>query len=434
MLEDRIVFRVHEKQSAFIPSTTEFFLTCEENKQASDANANMDDGMTIAEVISLYTMVVVIMASIMENNRDKLCELLQLYPSAILGFQGRIHSLFLSKCFNGDTTPTIVEGNDIQAVIAKMHSRELFTVNKDSSCDIGASVAFNQHEIEHNRVLDLNDDGERWEGDVLHNEPYGWGVLYDSENRKMYEGFRLNEVNMCYGIQYYSDIQKIEYEGGWCNGKRWGRGIQYDRNGNTMFDGEWMNDEHLQKRVEVTSDDPLLHNHIEELTIADNSCNGKDWETLDLELLPNLRELQVGDDCCEAVVRLLLHGKSLERVVIGENSFTEQKYDYPEAIRPACEFALQDCERLKELQIGRFSFSDFSRCSITDVRSLEVVEIGDLNERSYNFYNATLVLESGFRCLSSFVDAPHLRSLVLGRECFDDCCDAVFQGDTATRG
>lgn len=195
-----------------------------------------------------------------------------------------------------------------------------------------------------------------------------------------------------------------------------------------------MNDEHLLKRVEVTSDDYLLHNHIEELTIANNSCNDEDWETLDLKLLPNLRELQVGDDCCEAVVRLLLHGKSLERVVIGENSFTEQKYDYPEAIRPACEFVLQDCERLKELKIGRFSFSDFSRCSITDARSLEVVEIGDLNERSYNFYNATLVLESGFRCLSSFVDAPHLRSLVLGRECFDDCCDAVFQGDTATRG
>ena len=142
----------------------------------------------------------------------------------------------------------------------------------------------------------------------------------------------------------------------------------------------------------------------------------------------------MGDDCCEAVVRLLLHGKSLERVVIGENSFTEQKYDYPEAIRPACEFVLQDCERLKELKIGRFSFSDFSRCSITDVRSLEVVEIGNLNERSYNFYNAMLVLRSIFSCLSLCVDAPHLRSLVLGRECFHDCCDAVFQGDTATRG
>ena len=40
--------------------------------------------------------------------------------------------------------------------------------------------------IEHAQVLDLSDDGERWEGDVLNNQPYGWGVLYDSENRMVY--------------------------------------------------------------------------------------------------------------------------------------------------------------------------------------------------------------------------------------------------------
>ena len=64
--------------------------------------------------------------------------------------------------------------------------------------------------IEHNQVLDLNDDGERWEGDVLHSKPCGWGVLYDSENGRMYEGFRIGKVNVCYGTQYYSDIQKVE--------------------------------------------------------------------------------------------------------------------------------------------------------------------------------------------------------------------------------
>ena len=40
-----------------------------------------------------------------------------------------------------------------------------------------------------NQVLDLSDEGERWEGDVLHNKPYGWGVLYDKEGEKAYEGF-----------------------------------------------------------------------------------------------------------------------------------------------------------------------------------------------------------------------------------------------------
>ena len=52
-------------------------------------------------------------------------------------------------------------------------------------------------------VLNLSDDGERWEGDVLDNQPYGWGVLYDSENRMVYEGFRIGKVNVCYGTQYY---------------------------------------------------------------------------------------------------------------------------------------------------------------------------------------------------------------------------------------
>lgn len=53
MLEDRIVFHVHEEHSAFIPSAIVYFHFCEEIKLASCINANMDDEMTIAEVISL---------------------------------------------------------------------------------------------------------------------------------------------------------------------------------------------------------------------------------------------------------------------------------------------------------------------------------------------------------------------------------------------
>ena len=106
--------------------------------------------------------------------------------------------------------------------------------------------------IQHNVVLDLNDDGERWEGDVLDNQPYGWGVLYDSENRMVYEGFRIGEVNVCYGRSYYTDVGVVEYEGEICEGKRWGRGALFDRNGNTVFEGEWMNNEReMEKRIEI---------------------------------------------------------------------------------------------------------------------------------------------------------------------------------------
>ena len=36
--------------------------------------------------------------------------------------------------------------------------------------------------IEHNQILDQTDEGERWEGDVWNDQPYGWGVLYDKDS------------------------------------------------------------------------------------------------------------------------------------------------------------------------------------------------------------------------------------------------------------
>ena len=247
--------------------------------------------------------------------------------------------------------------------------------------------------IKYNQVLDLNDDGERWEGDVLNNQPYGWGVYYDSENRMAYEGFRIGDMNVCYGIQYYSDIQKVEYKGEICEGKRWGRGILYDRTGKTVFDGEWMNDEQLSKRVVLNEKNQLLHNHIEELIVSNNSCNGREWTALDLSLMPCLQLFEVGDECFENVEEVKLIGLiELESVVIGENCFTKKKnlLEY----NPNCHFYLKNCERLRELKIGSNSFCEYSVCEIENLPSLEVIEMGDLNEVSGNFSYASLELKS----------------------------------------
>ena len=247
--------------------------------------------------------------------------------------------------------------------------------------------------IEHNQVLDLNDDGERWEGDVLDNKPYGWGVLYDKEGEKAYEGFRIDEAYVCYGTRYYSDIQKVEYEGEWFEGKRWGRGIQYDRNGKTVFDGEWVNDEHLSMRVVLNEGNQLLHSHIEELIVENNSCNEMERTALDLSFISQLRLFKVGDECFENVDEVMLIGlNQLERVVIGKNSFTKKKND--PGHNPNRHFYLKNCERLRELKIGRGSFSDYSVCEIENVPSLEVIEMGELNEKSFNFSYASLELKS----------------------------------------
>ena len=273
------------------------------------------------------------------------------------------HSIVVELCLNG-------------VIAVDTASHKLLRVN-------GEEVSG----IEHNQVLDLSDDGVRWEGDVLQNKPYGWGVLYDSENRMVYEGFRMGEVNVCYGTRYYSDIGVIEYKGEWFEGKRWGRGIHYDRNGKAVFDGEWVNDEHLNKKGILSEENQFLHNHIEELIVQDNSCNGKEWSVFDLSFLPNLRLLQVGDGCFENVKEVKLIGMNrLERVVIGKKCFRKQKdwfgYD------PTCLFHLKNCERVRELKMGCKSFYDYGICEIKNVPSLEVIEMGEMNEDSSCFFFA----------------------------------------------
>ena len=248
--------------------------------------------------------------------------------------------------------------------------------------------------IEHKQVLDLSDDGERWEGDVLDNQPYGWGVLYDSENRMAYEGFRVGDVSVCYGTRYYSDIGVIEYKGEWFEGKRWGRGTLFDRTGKTVFDGEWMNDDNqIDKRVVLNEDIQFLHSHIEELIVENNSCNRPEWTALDFSFISHLRLFEVGDECFENVKEVkLIDLSKLERVLIGENCFTKEKYDY--RYDPNRHFYLKNCKRLRELKIGRYSFNDYSVCEIENLPSMRVIEMGKVNEGSSIFKYASLELKS----------------------------------------
>ena len=271
----------------------------------------------------------------------------------------------------------------------------MVSLNRVIEVNVDSRELLRVNGIEHNQVLDLSDDGERWEGDVLNNQPYGWGVVYDSENRMAYEGFRIGDVNMCYGTRYYSDIGVIEYEGEWYEGKRWGRGKQYDRKGEVIYDREWMNDDHLEKIVVMNEESQFLHNHIEELIVEDKCCNGREWTSFDFSLLFNLRELQVGDECFENVNEVKLIGlERVERVVIGKECFTKYSDYVHEYYDPKRHFYLKNCERMRELKMGCWSFSDYVVCEIENMPSLEVIEMGELDEENHTFFYASLELKS----------------------------------------
>ena len=136
-----------------------------------------------------------------------------------------------------------------------------------------------------------------------------------------------------------------------------------------------------------------VNKRVTELVIPAKCCNEAEWNVFDVSGLKWLKSIEIGDECFENVDEVKLIGMNrLESVVIGKNCLTKHKNDCGND--PNRHFYLKNCERVRELKLGRWSFSDYSVCEIENVPSLEVIEMGDLNEDNYNFYYASLELKS----------------------------------------
>ena len=136
-----------------------------------------------------------------------------------------------------------------------------------------------------------------------------------------------------------------------------------------------------------------LNTTVTELTVPGYIMNDNSLTVLDLSRFKRLKRLAIGDEFFMYVNEVKMVGLNcLESVEIGKRSFTKNKYSYGND--PNRHFYLKNCPKLKSLKIGSYSFSDYSVCEIENVDALEEIEMGDLNEASYNFYYASLELKS----------------------------------------
>ena len=137
-----------------------------------------------------------------------------------------------------------------------------------------------------------------------------------------------------------------------------------------------------------------VHLRSEAITVGYNKCNEAN-DRIDLSKYFNLKNVSIGNECFKYQDVLDLTGlHSLERVSIGMNSFTKRYNTWGN--NPNRALYVKNCDKLKELRMGRYSFSDYSVIEIENVDKLEVLEIGKLNEESHNFYYASLELKSGW--------------------------------------
>ena len=131
---------------------------------------------------------------------------------------------------------------------------------------------------------------------------------------------------------------------------------------------------------------------MEVITIGNNKCN-EDNDRIDLSKYFNLKNVSIGNECFFYQDVLNLTGlHSLERVMIGMNSFTKRQYYFGNDANR--KLYVKNCDALKELKIGNYSFSDYSVIEIENVNSLEWIEMGYMNGMSNNFLYASLELKS----------------------------------------
>ena len=136
-----------------------------------------------------------------------------------------------------------------------------------------------------------------------------------------------------------------------------------------------------------------LNAGVTHLTIGSNCMNENSTVLLHFTRFTQLKELVIGDNCFMNVDQLNLIGLSkLRSVVIGENSFTKKKNGFGKELNR--QFYVKNCPSLRELRVGRYSFSDYGACEIESVNALEVIVMGELNQVSNTFYSASLELKS----------------------------------------
>ena len=239
-------------------------------------------------------------------------------------------------------------------------------------------------------MIEYEAEEEKENVSVLNRHPvYEGGYVFDEEKRVFLRHGEGCEIDFNTGIAVIEGKwergalkESVELFEGWY--------VKMD--GSEVFD--WgLKVKDLRVDIHFWNEWESVNRRVTELVIPSNCCNVAKWSVLDVSELKWLKSIEIGDDCFENTEKVELIGMNqLERVVIGENSFTKKKNSY--GYNSNRHFIMKNCRRLRELKIGCYSFSDYTVCEIENVPSLEVIEMGELHKGSFNFYYASLELKS----------------------------------------
>lgn len=229
--------------------------------------------------------------------------------------------------------------------------------------------------------IDLDATGKRWEGGIRNDKPFGYGVLYNEEGEKEYEGFVVDGLKTYHGTEYYCDMSTMHYDGFYFNDRKQGYGTLYDRTGVIVYQGLWKNDNpasiHFDgNTIDSTTESVMTQKWLFNRVKTFSLCS----------YLSSLKRLMINDSCFRnARVVSVIGLPALEVIVIGNSSF---RFGYDKRDDGCCR--IEDCPKLLSIYFGRKSFRDYRELRLIRLPVLQDITIGYLC-----FFFAPILVISG---------------------------------------
>ena len=126
------------------------------------------------------------------------------------------------------------------------------------------------------------------------------------------------------------------------------------------------------------------------IIIPNWTCNDIDYTIFDFSRFSIVESIEVGDDSFGLVKTFKIDGLNrLKSIKIGYNSFTQKSYGNDKSKS----FHILNCESLKFIEIGQYSFSDFGgEFELKNLPQLQSIQIGIMERYSYNFRCSSFVI------------------------------------------
>ena len=210
-----------------------------------------------------------------------------------------------------------------------------------------------------------------WKGDVM--------IEYDDNGKRVYEGGWKGDMKRGYvregkGREYEGDGKRALYYGDWKNGLREGYGSEF-KGGIAVYIGEWKNGMRDGEGEEYNDNEEVVRRGIwiegGYVKRFENGY-GNDCSVFDISCIKGVTRLVIGDDCFKKVNEFVIDGlNELESVKIGKNSFS-----LSEDTRKGSKCLIMNCDGLREVEIGDWSFEYYEVFELKNLPSLHSIQMG----------------------------------------------------------